>query len=171
MSLWYAVVRDGAVLHFGQDRPVAAFQFTQHEGSGLFTVQSLSELDSIIKPKSKNMTSEVPFISPGVSAQNVDGGCCGGKPCGAPVEEDPIEELRKGFNEGVQIVKETSLDLLRKVGVSEDDLNEFAGKVKAGVDEIGTNIKAGGEKAVENTKSLGKTVGGWFTAIGEKLSK
>lgn len=161
MSLWYAVVRDGAVLHFGQDRPVAAFQFTQNEGSALFTVQSLCELDSIIKAKPE----------PEVSAQNV-GGCCGGKPCGATVvEEDPLEELRKGFNEGVQVVKETTLDLLKRIGVSEADLNDFAGKVKAGVDEIGTNIKAGGEKAVENTKTLGKTVGGWFTAIGEKLSK
>lgn len=164
MSLWYAVVRDGAVLHFGQDRPVAAYQFAQHEGAGLFTVQSLGELDSILKGKSEQ-----------VSAQNT-GGCCGGKPC---CEVDPLdfqeEELRRGFQEGVQIVKETTLDLLRKVGVSEADVNEFAGKVKAGVDEISTNIKAGGEQAVENTKNLGKTVGktvgGWFTAIGEKLSK
>lgn len=157
MSLWYAVVRDGAVLHFGQDRPVAAYNFTQHEGASLFTVQSLCELDSILK-------------GPQVSAQNVsepatEAACCGG----GCQPDDLLEEARQGLADAVQVVKNTTLEGLKRIGVSEDDLKEFAIWSRSGAEEIGNNIKAGGEQAVERTKAIGKVLGGWFQKLGEKL--
>lgn len=171
MSLWYAVVRDGAVLHFGKDRPVAAFAFTQNEGSALLSVQSLCELEKHLKGN-----------QPEVSTQNVpETGptCCGGS-CGTGVrpgyvtaEDDLLNEVREGFDEGVRVVKETVAEALKRLGVTDEQLAEFTGKVQSGAEQVASNIKAGGEQAVERTKDLGqragKVLGGWFKSLGEKL--
>jgi hypothetical protein len=165
MSLWYAVIRDGSVLHFGQDASVATHHFSAHDGSALFRVQSLCELNDLVK------ASKPAAPQPEVSAQSCCGGSCGTGKTDEEEIQEALDDLRAGFLQGVQVVRDAGLSVLNKLGVSEEDVNTFSGKVRDGAVEVGNNIKAGGEQAVERTKDLGKVVGGWFTKLGEKLSK